>query len=736
VDDEAQADAFHPTSIDPIARCGAVPALTLDNRCGTSRRAGRRHGAPTHLGGFGASTVGASGETHDNARMRLTRAASVVAAVASVALSVWIAVADARLDDELRIGWGENGTLLVAAVAIAATGCLIASRSSAPRIGWLLIGLSAALPTYDTLVAHTVEPDGEPPRYARLVIAFTSVSWLVVFALIATLAIVFPDGRPATRRWRNVLRVSVIGWSATIAGITLSEHPASGGRFAEVAGPFPGLETVGLALFVPGYAISIASLPLACAALVTRFRRSEGIERLQLKWLVSAVTLLPLTFLVCIALWALAGLEPEDGAGGELVVGLLFASLVVGVSGAVAIAITRHGLYRIDWIANRTLVYGALTVVLSTGWLGLSFGLGTTLGGRSAWTASLATATVAVAFLPLRRRLQDAVDRRLSRSRYDAVAVIRSLEDAIRDGRAEPEEIERALRDALRDSSAELLLRLPEDGTLVGCDGSSPTEDSSAVRPIIREGQEIGVLRHDPRLAERPETLEAVLAAAGLPIELARLRVELRRQLAEVEESRRRIVRAGYEERRRLERDLHDGAQQRLVGLGIRLRRIQRSLPAEARVLGPALDGAVDEIGLAVDDLRTIAAGVRPARLDDGLAAALADLARGTPLPVDVEVAVGRLSEPIEAAAYYVACEAVTNAVKHASASRIVVVASTVDGHVHVTVRDDGLGGAAPRRSGGLTGLADRLEAHGGTLVVDSPPGGGTSVAAVIPCAS
>lgn len=172
------------------------------------------------------------------------------------------------------------------------------------------------------------------------------------------------------------------------------------------------------------------------------------------------------------------------------------------------------------------------------------------------------------------------------------------------------------------------------------------------------------------------------------------------------------------------------------MGLGIRLRRIQRSLPAEARVLRPALDQAVDEVGLAVEDLRTIAAGIRPARLDDGLSAALADLARSAPVPTEVDVEIDRLPGPIEAAAYYVACEAVTNAVKHASPSRIVVEASREDGHVRITVSDDGVGGAAPRRAGGLMGLVDRLEAHGGTLVVDSPPGEGTSVAAVIPCES
>ena len=197
---------------------------------------------------------------------------------------------------------------------------------------------------------------------------------------------------------------------------------------------------------------------------------------------------------------------------------------------------------------------------------------------------------------------------------------------------------------------------------------ADPPDDGRAVTKVEHRGQEIALLRHAPSLLDRPDLLRSVLAAASLAIEIARLRVEVRLQLAEVEESRARVVRAGYEERRRLERDLHDGAQQRLVTLGIVLRRLQRSLPREARILGPALDSAVDEIGRAIEDLRTIAAGVRPPRLDEGLAAALADLARGAPVPVELEATARAASAEVEAAAYFVVCEAVTNAVKHAIA--------------------------------------------------------------------
>jgi signal transduction histidine kinase len=221
-----------------------------------------------------------------------------------------------------------------------------------------------------------------------------------------------------------------------------------------------------------------------------------------------------------------------------------------------------------------------------------------------------------------------------------------------------------------------------------------------------------------------------------VPVELARLRVELRLQLAQVESSRARIAQAGYAERRRIERDLHDGAQQRLVTLGIVLRRLQRSLPREARVLASPLDAAVAEVAGAIASLRTIAAGVRPPRLDEGLGAALADLARGATVPVEVVATADRAPPQVEAAAYFVACEALTNAVKHAAPTRVVMETRREDGVLCLEVADDGVGGAAPASGSGLPGMRDRVAAEGGTLAIESPPGAGTRVAVQLPCAS
>jgi signal transduction histidine kinase len=333
--------------------------------------------------------------------------------------------------------------------------------------------------------------------------------------------------------------------------------------------------------------------------------------------------------------------------------------------------------------------------------------------------------------------VQVLVDRRFARARFEAVRLLRDFLDEVREGRAEPEDVGAAVALALGDPTAAIFFRLPETDRYADRNGHLVDElprDGRSRSVIGRDDRELGVLLHAPSVA--PDVLRGVLDAAAVPVELARLRVELRLQLAEVESSRARIAQAGYAERRRIERDLHDGAQQRLVTLGIVLRRLQRSLPREAQLLVPALDAAVDEVAGAIADLRTIAAGVRPPRLDEGLAAALADLARGCAVPVDLAATADRAPPEVEAAAYFVACEALTNAIKHASPTRVSVKTAREDGVLRLLVSDDGVGGAHATSGSGLPGMADRVAAHGGTLAIESPAGAGTRVAVELPCAS
>ena len=308
--------------------------------------------------------------------------------------------------------------------------------------------------------------------------------------------------------------------------------------------------------------------------------------------------------------------------------------------------------------------------------------------------------------------------------------------------RTPPAGLRDALARALDDPTLELAFWLPERREFVDAAGklvSVPTNDPRHAGTIIEhEGEPVAALVHDPSLLEEPELVQAVSVAAGLALENARLQAELRVQLKNVEESRTRIVAAGDDERRRIERDLHDGAQQRLVAIALELRSTQRRL---GRKLDPeverALGTAVGELQVAVEELRELARGIHPTILvEGGLVAALGSLGARSPLPVKVDATAERFPPDVEAAAYFLACEALANVVKHAHASTATVVARHEDGMLAVEVADDGVGGARLDGGSGLRGLADRVEARGGRLLVESPPGGGTRVVGEIPCAS
>jgi signal transduction histidine kinase len=298
-----------------------------------------------------------------------------------------------------------------------------------------------------------------------------------------------------------------------------------------------------------------------------------------------------------------------------------------------------------------------------------------------------------------------------------------------------------ALARALRDRTLEVVYWLPDRGEYVDSAGNAirlPTNEGRAVTKLENDGEPVAALIHDPSLLDDPSLMKSAAAAARISLENARLHAETRAQLAQVQESRARLVTAADEERRRIERDIHDGAQQRLVALGLQLRSAQRRLGPEADPeVGRLLDATVDELQVAVNELRELARGVHPAILtEDGLGAALESLAARTPFPIELETFDERLPPPVEAAAYFVASEALANVSKHAHASRAHVTARRRNGAVEVVVEDDGVGGAHAEPGSGLSGLVDRIEALGGNLKVDSPSGHGTRIAAEIPCAS
>ena len=308
--------------------------------------------------------------------------------------------------------------------------------------------------------------------------------------------------------------------------------------------------------------------------------------------------------------------------------------------------------------------------------------------------------------------------------------------------RAEPQpaDLRNALARALRDPSLQLVYWLPQFASYADHDGSevdlANVDAGRAITVIERGGSRVAALVHNRALTEEPDLLEAATAAAGMSIENGRLHAELRARLHELRGSRARILSAGQKERQRLERDLHDGAQQRLIALSLELSLLEADLQDDANV-SSRLDQARREIATSLEELREIARGIHPAVVSGhGLEIALEQLIARAAVPVQLNVQVdGRLSDALEVAAFYLVSESLANVAKHANATSASVEIAHADGQVVVEVIDNGVGGVDTERGSGLRGLADRVEALEGQLRIWSPRGGGTRLRAEIPCA-
>ena len=408
---------------------------------------------------------------------------------------------------------------------------------------------------------------------------------------------------------------------------------------------------------------------------------------------------------------------------------------LIGIFGVTAIGIL---LVR-RWRAASPAIRGALGPVLIAGVLTL-FLLGLSLLGDITGVpdgtaedvidilSSAAMASVPFAFLI------GLLHSRLARAAAVSDLVARLGEAGHRQG------LRDALAETLADPSLSLAYWVPEQDRYVDAEGHAvemPARDgNTACTPIEHEGRVVAMICHDAMLDTEPELIETVASAAGLAVENERLNAELHARVEELRASRARIVQAADEERRRLERDLHDGAQQRLVSLALNLRLAGSKLDSDPPAAKELLEETASELGEATTELRELARGLHPAVLSDrGLRPALEALAGRAPVRVELaEPPAERLPAPVEAASYFVVAEALTNVARYARATHAAVSVSLSNGQVEVEVADDGVGGADPQAGSGLRGLADRVAALDGRLEVVSPRGEGTTIRDLIPC--
>jgi signal transduction histidine kinase len=349
------------------------------------------------------------------------------------------------------------------------------------------------------------------------------------------------------------------------------------------------------------------------------------------------------------------------------------------------------------------------------------------LGPAPAWMRSLVFASIPIAVLGV------LLQRRLARGAVAGLVV------ELGEGTTAVD-LPQALGRALGDPSLELAYWVPATERYVDSSGHPvelPLADADRTATVVeRDGETIAALIHDPALTEDSELVQSVCATAALTLENARLQAELRARLAELQASRMRLLEATESERRRIERDLHDGTQQRLVSIAMALGLAESKLEGDRPALEPVLREAREALAQALDELRVLTQGIRPAILvERGLTAALDDLSRRAALPVRLAIELEeRLPEQVESAAYFVASEALANAAKHSHASGVRLAATRQGAALVIEVTDDGIGGAVPGGGSGLRGLADRVEALGGRLTVSSPPGRGTTLRAELPC--
>jgi signal transduction histidine kinase len=656
--------------------------------------------------------------------------------------AMWIGlVGDPRTDPV------ENAIFMAIFCLMGVVGALAVARQPRNAVGWILLAT--------TLASATAFFADQYGRYSNTVAplpgarwAWWVADWVWIWVLslpVTFLLLLFPDGRLPSRRWRPFFWFAVVAVSFTALIFALESRRYPGGHTNPI-----GVEAVDpIAAFLdgPGYALLLLMGVVSAISVFVRFRGAEGKERQQIKWFLFSVSILIAAFLLD---WILGLTDSSNDLLSLLLVGVAWASLPVGLG----IAILRHGLFDVDVVINRTVLFGLLAAFITAIYVAIVVGIGSLVGEQgNLFLSILATALIALAFQPIRTRARHFANRVVYGKRATPYEVLSTFSDQLEEGYSTEDilpRIARMIGEATGAERATVWVRVggefrpaadwPDRGPPrppMKSDGSELPlfPDDERAFAVRHQGEVLGALsvvssRREPLNDTQERLLEDLAGQAGLILRNVRLIEELRA-------SRQRLVAAQDEERRRLERNIHDGAQQQLVALAVKLRLAENLARKDAEKAAELVAQVRDDTQQALEDLRDLARGIYPPLLaDKGLAAALESQARKAVLPVTVEPdGVGRYPQDAEAAAYFCVLEALQNVAKYAEASSVIVRLTQDDGHLVFTVTDDGKGfdPSATSRGSGLQNMADRLDALGGTFEIDSRPNQGTTVVGRIP---
>jgi signal transduction histidine kinase len=648
-------------------------------------------------------------------------------------------------------------TLMI--VGYATVGALIATRTQGNRIGWLMIAIAAAfvvtgLSGEYALFTVSTSPEALPAGSAVAWVSHWSPVPLV--CLFVLLVLLFPTGHVASARWRWLPPVLVVTTALLTVAVVLHPSPIQLGDTTYVpnATGVTGLRTfLDAALPVLVAVLVLASLA-AIGSLVVRFQQAGGIERGQLRLLTYAIGLSAVFFLGAVLVSVLG---PSDSSTGTDVLFLAFLACAgVGVPVACGVAILRYRLYDIDVVINKALVYGLLAGLITLVYLGIVVGLGSLIGRESSALTLLAAVVVAVGFLPVRDVIRRVANRMVYGSRATPYEVLSEFSEGMSAAVLDDSMLPRMARLMVEGTGArEGTVWLRVGRTLIPAASWPPPEEPNPGRePMDMPGEELPAfpprfhaypVRHhrevlgalsvrmpssDPMDEARASLLRSLASQAGLVFRNVRLIEELRA-------SRRRIVTTQDARARTLERNIHDGAQQQLVALNVKLGLLSTLALRDADGASALALQLQSEATEALENLRDLARGVYPPLLaDQGLEEALHAQARKAPLPVEVEAGgLRRYPQEIESTVYFCALEALQNAAKHSGAAVVRLRVGEGEEGLRLEVSDDGVG-FDPRARGygtGLQGMADRLAALGGSLEVRSAPGSGTTVVGRVP---
>jgi len=660
------------------------------------------------------------------------------------------------------INVGEYAFTVFAVLLYATVGVLITSRQVENRVGLLFawVGLSASISLFAGSYATLAQLRDLP--YLAAAAWVGRVGFVAMFGPLAFLFLIFPTGRPPSRRWGSLLQGMLVLYAVVIVGFALTPGPLEAG-FAELPRPVAnpiGLpsswrQSIEVITTVAGVILAVGAIT-SVLSLIQRYRRAAQLERQQIRWLAFLGVFLGIVLVLSFSLFATGAVSDNSLVSAITFFAFIF-GMFLGIPLVCGIAILRHGLWDLDVVVKKTVQYGLLVagfvaavVVLAVFLPVLLIGVG---GGDVIDVPMIVIgAVLAIGFILVRKRAQRWANRIVYGKRSTPYEVLSEFAERVGETYSTEDVLPRMaqlLGEATGAREARVWLRIgnemraeaswpsdaPASGNVPVRGNEIPAFGDDDVFDVSHQGELLGALTvslaaNDPMNATKEKLARDMAAQAGLVLENVRLIEDLR-------ESRRRIVSAQDERARTLERNIHDGAQQQLVALSVKLRLaaglVERD-PAKARTMLEELQGQTTE---TLEDLRDLARGIYPPLLaDKGLAAALEAQARKSPVPVTVHPdGVGRYGSEVEAAVYFSCLEALNNIAKYAEASRVSLRLSQYDGWLRFEVEDDGRGFETSSRSygSGLQGIADRLAALGGEVTVRSALGSGTTVAGRLP---